>query len=557
MVVTKTKKLGQILIDSGIVTEEQLELALKEQKQTGEKIGVVISRLGICSMKEIDKVFASQIGVGYVSLADEWIKREAVDLITGEFAEKHRLLPISLSGNTLVIAMANPLDLNTIDAVSRMTGHYVEVVYASESDIQDALRKYYGAKSDLDLLLQNAIDEARTAVKGGAPMSDSDSPYIKLVDLIIGKAIEDGATDIHVEPEEKVVHIRYRVDGRLIQGPSLSNELQSVVTTRIKIMAGLNISKTMVPQDGRITYDTKQRKLDLRVSTLPTVNGETVVCRVLDKQNLLYGVNKLGMNREMLQRFREDISRPHGIILVTGPTGSGKTTTLYSALSYLNNPDTKVITLEDPVEYELPVISQAQIMPQQGFTFASGLRAILRQDPDIILIGEIRDKETAQLAIRAALTGHLVFSTLHTNSAASAIPRLIDMGVEPYLLSATLVSVLAQRLVRNVCAVCRIKQEPTDEQVRLLRLDELEVKPRFSTGKGCPACKHTGCSGRSAVFEYLQVSGDIRRLINDGVGIDRIQERAKKEGMRLLREDAMDKLLAGKTSLSEVMRVVS
>ncbi|MBN1163644.1 MAG: Flp pilus assembly complex ATPase component TadA, partial [Candidatus Krumholzibacteriota bacterium] len=536
MTITKTKKLGQILLDSGKITGDQLELALKEQKQTGEKLGVILQRLGICSKKEIDRIFASQLGVGYVSLVEEWIKREAIDLIPGEFAEKHQLLPISLRGNTLVLAMANPLDLDTIDEVSRMYGYYVEVVYAGESDIQEALRKYYGTKSDIDLQLQNTIEEARSAVENGATLNDSNSPYIRLVDLIINKAVDSGATDIHIEPEEKVVHIRYRIDGRLTQGPSLSNDLQSIVITRIKIMAGLNISQIRIPQDGRIVYETGQRKLDLRVSTLPTIHGETVVCRVLDKQKLVLGLEKLGMNKETMLSFREDISRPHGMLLVTGPTGSGKTTTLYTALSYLNNPDTKIITLEDPVEYELPIVSQAQIMQQQGFTFASGLRAVLRQDPDILLIGEIRDKETAQLAIRAALTGHLVFSTLHTNTAVGAIPRLIDMGVEPFLLSATLISVLAQRLVRNVCPVCRVRQDPSEDQIRLLRLDRVSPAPRFSVGKGCPSCGHTGCRGRAAVFEYLRVSPDIRRLINDGTDVAQIEAQALKDGMRTLRQ---------------------
>ncbi|MBN2071081.1 MAG: Flp pilus assembly complex ATPase component TadA [Candidatus Krumholzibacteriota bacterium] len=557
MVVTKTKKLGRILVEAGNLTEDQLELALKEQKQTGEKLGDILSRLGICTREEIDKVFASQIGVGYVSLAEEWIKRDAIDLVPGEYAEKQMLLPISLQGSTLLLAMADPLDLDTIDAVGRMTGHYVEVVYATESDIQEAHRKYYGAKSDIDTLMQSTIEESRAAAANDTPLSEADSPYIRLVDLIIEKAVDEGATDIHIEPEEKVVHIRYRIDGRLVQGPSLARELQSIVTTRVKIMAGLNISKTRIPQDGRIQYGKGQDKTDLRVSTLPTVHGETIVCRVLDKKNLVYGLEKLGMNRDMLTRFRQDISRPHGMILVTGPTGSGKTTTLYSALTYLNKPDTKIITLEDPVEYELSIISQAQIMAQQGFTFASGLRAILRQDPDILLIGEIRDTETAQLAIRAALTGHLVFSTLHTNTAAGAIPRLIDMGIEPFLLSATLISVLAQRLVRSVCPLCRVREEPTEDQKILLRLDELEGTPRYSTGKGCPSCKHTGCSGRAAVFEYLQVDSSIRRLISEGASIDAIMEKAIESDMRTLRQDAMEKLLSGKTSLSEVMRVVS
>ncbi|MCP4571193.1 MAG: Flp pilus assembly complex ATPase component [bacterium] len=557
MVATKTKKLGQILVDAKKITDEQLELALREQRQTGEKLGAIFQRLGICTEKDIARVLAGQAGVSYVSLADEWIEREAVDAVPAELAEKHRLIPISLKENTLVVAMSNPLDLDTIDALGRLTGRYVEVVHATETDVQEALLKYHGAPGDLDADLQEAIEAARRAADAGTALGEADSPYVRLVDLIIRKAIEDGATDIHVEPEEKVVRTRYRIDGRLVQGPFLATQLRSIVVTRIKIMAGLNISNTRVPQDGRIRYKLGNRVLDLRVSTFPTVYGETVVARVLDKQNLVFGLEKLGMDKEMLAKFREDISRPHGIVLVTGPTGSGKTTTLYSALTYLNNPDTKIITLEDPVEYELPVISQAQVKPEQDFTFASGLRAILRQDPDILLVGEIRDGETAGLAIRAALTGHLVFSTLHTNAATGAIPRLLDMGIEPFLLSATLAGVLAQRLVRRVCPVCRVRQEPTDEQVRLLRLDEVEGEPSFTVGKGCPQCRDTGYSGRLPVFEYLPVDQEIRSLVSEGRDTDAIAANAVARGMTTLRDDAVAKLCAGKTSLTEAVRVVS
>ena len=558
MVATRTKKLGQILIDSGKITPDQLELALKEQKQTGEKLGLILQRLGVCSEKEIARVLASQAGVGYVSLGEEWVARDALDLIPGETAEKHRILPITLRGNTLTLAMANPLDLDSIDQISRLTGHYIEVVHSTESDIQDALVRYYGAKTDLDGLLQEAIDRARSAYDSGAKLGEADSPYIQLVEMIIRKGVEDSATDIHVEPEEKVVRIRYRLDGRLVQGPFLPVDLQSIATTRLKILAGMNISEVRIPQDGRIVFKIGKRQVDLRVSSFPTIHGETIVCRILDKQNLVVGMGKLGMHKKMAKIFRQDISKPHGIILVTGPTGSGKTTTLYSALSFLNQPDTKIITLEDPVEYELPVISQAQINNAKGFTFAKGLRAILRQDPDILLVGEIRDQETAQLAIRAALTGHLVFSTLHTNTAVGAIPRLIDMGVEPFLLSATLVSILAQRLVRKVCPVCRVKEEPTEEQRELLRLDELDASSsKFTVGKGCPSCRDVGYSGRCAVFEYLQVDEKIRHLINEGGSADAIQAAAVANDMRTLRQDTLDKLLAGKTSLAETVRVVA
>jgi type IV pilus assembly protein PilB len=558
MVVTRTKKIGQILIETGAITPEQLELALKEQKQTGEKLGQILQRLGICSEQEIARVLASQAGVSFVSLHEEWVAQEALDLLPGAYAEQHSVLPLSLRGKTLVLAMANPLDLDTIDEIGRMTGHYVEVVHATDSEIQEALERYYGAKTDLDAMLQEAIEGARAAVDSGVKLEEADSPFIRLVDLLLRKGVEEGCTDIHIEPEEKVVRTRYRIDGRLVQGPFLAKDLQSIVVTRVKILAGLNISQTRLPQDGRIVYELGQRKVDLRVSTFPSIYGETTVCRVLDKQNAPIGLDKLGMSREMRELFRRDISRPHGLILVTGPTGSGKTTTLYSALTYLNQPDTKIITLEDPVEYELPVINQAQVHPEQGFTFAQGLRSMLRQDPDIVLVGEIRDTETAQMAIRAALTGHLVFSTLHTNNAAGAIPRLVDMGIEPFLLAATLVSALAQRLVRKVCPVCRVPAEPTPEQRELLRLDELDItKPRFTTGKGCPSCRDTGYSGRCAVFEYLPVDNAIRRLITQKADAETVREAARAAGMRTLFDDALDKVLSGKTSLSEMLRIAS
>ncbi len=558
MVVTRTKKLGQILVESGRISEDQLEQALKEQHQTREKLGTILQRLGICSEKEIGRVLANQAGVGYVSLAEEWIQREAIDLLPQAFAEEHRILPLTIRGKTLALAMANPLDLDTIDAVARMTGHYVEVVHATESDLADALLRYYGAKSDTDSLLQASITEARDAVEAGAKLGEIDSPFIKLVDLILRKAIEDGATDIHVEPEERVVRSRYRVDGGLVQGPFMAKELQSMVTTRLKILAGMNISETRVPQDGRILYDLGKRSIDLRVSTFPTVHGETVVCRVLDKQNLIVGLDRLGMSKAMHRAFRRDISLPHGIILVTGPTGSGKTTTLYSALAQLNKPDVKIITMEDPVEYELPSINQAQINTAQGFTFAAGLRSILRQDPDILLVGEIRDQETAQMAIRAALTGHLVFSTLHTNSAVGAIPRLVEMGVEPFLLSATLISVLAQRLVRKVCPLCRVRHDPDEDELELLtQLGVDPVQHTFFVGKGCPSCRDTGYAGRNAVFEYLRVDGAVRSLINTRATSDELGARAEETGTRTLLQDALDKAIAGMTSLAELARVVA
>ncbi len=551
-------RLGDILVSSGLISPDHLELALKEQAQTGEKLGAVLQRLGIVTEKEVARILASQAGVSHVSLGDEWIQREAVELIPADFSEEQRVFPISIRGKTLVLAMSNPLDLEAIDAAGRLTGHYVEVVHATDSDIQDAIQKYHGTRSDIDAKVEKAVAEAKEAAASGARQNEDDSPFVRLADLLIAKAVEEGATDIHIEPEEKVVRCRYRIDGRLVQGHSLPKELQSIIITRFKILSGMNISESRVPQDGRILFKHEGRKLDLRVSSFPTVHGESFVSRLLDKGNLTVGIEGLGMGKKMLTGFKQDIAKPNGIILVTGPTGSGKTTTLYSALSHLNAPDVKMITLEDPVEYELPLINQGQIQANQGFTFAKGLRAILRQDPDILLVGEIRDQETAQLAIRAALTGHLVFSTLHTNDASGVIPRLVDMGVEPFMLSATLVSVLAQRLVRAVCPICRVRQEPTPEEREQLDLDSLEVKnPVFTVGKGCQACNETGYKGRMAVFEYMRMSEPIRQLIVDGASAAKIESQAHEEGMRSLRENTLAKVVRGKTSLAELLRVVS
>ncbi|MCP4549879.1 MAG: type II/IV secretion system protein [bacterium] len=550
-------RLGDILLKSGLVNEENLDLALKEQNQTDEKLGAVLQRLGIVTEKEIGRILASQAGVSHVSLQEEWIQKEAVEAIPSDFAEKHMLFPISIRGNTLCLAMANPMAIDVIDEAARLTGHYIEVVHATEGDIQDTQRHHYGHTADLNSLIEESIQQARQAHDAGVHSVEGDSPFVTLVDLIIRKGIDEKATDIHVEAEEKLVRCRYRIDGRLTSGLSMPKSLQSVLITRMKIMAGMNISETRIPQDGRIAVKHDERKIDLRVSTFPTVHGETIVSRILDKDTLTVGIDKIGMSKAVLKSFKRDITRPNGIILVTGPTGSGKTTTLYSALSFLNKPDVKMITLEDPVEYELPLINQGQVQPKQGFTFAAGLRAILRQDPDILLVGEIRDQETAQLAIRAALTGHLVFSTLHTNDAVGAIPRLIDMGIEPFLLSATLIGIIAQRLVRSICPVCRISQAPTEEQLELLNLDMKGGESTFTIGRGCPACRDTGYKGRQAVFEYLRLDEKIRKLINSNATRDEILELALENGMNTLRNDTMDKVLRGRTSLNEMMRVVA
>jgi type IV pilus assembly protein PilB len=553
----KTKKLGQILVEAGMITAEKLDLALSEQRQTGEKLGQTLQRLGICSEMDIAQVLASQAGVECVDLGSTEVDSAAARLIDRDLCERKLLLPVSLQGMTLQVAMANPLDLGSIDELTRLTGKYIEVVHAPESEIRDLLTRRFGSSEEGTADLTGLIEDARRALASGVKLGTSDSPFIRLVDQLLSDGIQDGATDIHIEPEEKVLRCRYRLDGHLIQGAILPLELLAIVITRIKIMAELDISESRVPQDGRILFEAGKRKIDLRVSSFPTTNGEAVVCRILDKENLIVGLGKLGMPPAIQESFERDIQRPNGIILVTGPTGSGKTTTLYSALSYLNRPDTKIITLEDPVEYELPLINQAQINTAKGFTFAKGLRAILRQDPDILLVGEIRDVETAQLAIRAALTGHLVFSTLHTNSAVGAIPRLLDMGVEPFLLSATLVSVVAQRLIRTVCPECSQPVEPLVEELSRLGVSADEVAgAEYREGQGCGLCRGTGFRGRRAVFEYLSTGPKIRRMIAEGRDAMEIEQSAEDTDLIRLREDALNNLKNGITTVQEVMRVV-
>ncbi len=558
MTTVKVKRLGEILVEAGTITEEKLDLALQEQKQTREKLGAVLIRLGICSGKAIAKVLAEQAGVDCVDLAAFEVDRQAVQLIDRAYIEQRSALPIRTRGNSLTVAMAQPMDLATIDEISQMTGMYVEVVHASDGDIADAMVRYMGTADGQECDIPSLIEAAQRALADGIKPTEGNSPFIRLVSRILEAGILEGATDLHIEPEEKVLRCRYRIDGRLVQGAILPIELLSIVITRIKILAEMNISESRVPQDGRIELTAGRKKVDLRVSTFPTVHGEGVVCRVLDKESLIVGLEQLGMPSNLLRSFQQDIVRPHGIILVTGPTGSGKTTTLYSALTFLNRPDTKIITLEDPVEYELPMINQAQISTAKGFTFAKGLRAILRQDPDILLVGEIRDVETAQLAIRAALTGHLVFSTLHTNSAAGAIPRLLDMGVEPFLLSASLISVLAQRLVRKVCPECQTMVQPSAEQSQLLDLQPGDLPEEgVPFGPGCAVCRETGYRGRLAIFEYLQVTDRIRRMIGEGDDADDIARTAVEDGQLAMRDDALAKLREARTSLPEVLKVVS
>ena len=545
-------RLGERLIKAGVISEEQLELALKEQKRTGEFLGELLQHLGFVTEEAISSVLADQAGVSQIDLANYLIDAEVLNLVPEDFARKYKLIPLSLEDNRLTIAMANSFDVFALDEVQKMTHTYVDALSATESEVLNAIEQHYAMKGETSNLLEEII---RLAESGSISEEDlaKQSPIIRLVDQLIIQGVKDGATDIHFEPEEKTLRVRYRIDGILQSGPSIPKGLQAPTIARIKIMSDLNISENRLPQDGKIRFYIGKKRVDLRVSTFPTVFGENVVLRILDKSRLILGLNKLGFTVENLNKFKKLLINTNGIILVTGPTGSGKTTTLYSALSYINNMEKNIITLEDPVEYELPLICQSQINPKAGLTFATGLRSILRQDPDIILVGEMRDSETAEMAIRSALTGHLVFSTLHTNDSAGSIPRLLDMGMEPFLISSSLIGVMAQRLIRLICRNCKEPVEPEEEILEQLNIER--DGHRFFRGKGCKECNHTGYKGRLALFEIMSISPAIKKLINERAESNLIKKTACEEGMTTLFQDALHRAFQGETTLEEVLRV--
>ncbi len=549
-------KLGERLISMGIITPDQLELALKEQKRTGKYLGEVINSLGLATQEAVQTALAMQSGVNYVNLKDYLIDSEALRLVPESFARKHMLIPLSVEGDTLSVAMANVFDLPTIDELQQMTGYFIDVNAASETDIQYAIDQYYGKAQTLEEVIQEAVRIAETE---GAPALGEDAgaaPVIRLVDHLILDGIKQRATDIHIEPERQVVRTRYRIDGILQQGISLPKTLQSALAARIKIMAGINIAESRVPQDGRILFHVGKRTIDLRISTMPTIYGEDIVIRILDKENLILGLDKLGFSPEHIRTYKQLINRPHGIILVTGPTGSGKTTTLYSTLSHINSLERSIITLEDPVEYELTVIRQTQVNPKAGLTFATGLRSILRHDPDVIFIGEMRDSETADMAIRSALTGHLVLSTLHTNDAVGSVPRLLNMGVEPFLLASALIAVIAQRLVRVICPNCKTPYQPEERLLKRFKIPR-DTGITFYHGEGCPSCKKTGYRGRIGIFEILNVTPSIESLIMERKDSMVIKKAALSEGFITMEEDGIRKAKEGVTTLEEVERVVA
>jgi type IV pilus assembly protein PilB len=543
------KPLGERLVEAGVVTPKQLAFALKEQARTGQLLGEIIVAHNFATEAAIGAALSGQSGEAFDDLSGLTPDPDALGLLPEAFVRTRQVLPLSADAASIHVAMVDTFDVETIDEVGRLTGRDVAVVGCPRTAFFAALRSCYGGEADSQRL-ETSIEDAGRDLAGEG---QDEAPIIRLVEELIAKGVQLGATDVHIQPGENLVHVRYRVDGVLRLGETFPKELQSAVESRIKVMAHMDIAERRRPQDGRIQTEADGRRIDLRVSTVPAMEGENVVLRVLDREKVVVRLDEVGFSAEQRAMFRQAVARPNGIVLVTGPTGSGKTTTLYAGLLEIDALEKNVMTLEDPVEYRIPVIRQTQVNPRTGYTFASGLRAILRQDPDVILVGEIRDAETAELATRAAMTGHLVLSTLHTNDAASALPRLVDMGVAPYLLPSTIIAVISQRLVRRPCPHCKVPMTPDAEDFAAFAHDP--EPGEFVSAVGCPRCNQTGYQGRLPIAEFLCMSTAVTDLVMARASASAITEAARQEGMVDIRQDGYEKARRGETTLAEVRRV--
>ena len=563
------KRLGQILTDLGLIDEEQLEEMLSEQEaRGGELLGRVGASLGFFSDEQLGEALAEQWNTVFVTLYDKQITHSLVDIISKTMAEMYRVVPLELNDNQLTIATADPQKIQIADELRVFLGYEIHVVVATDAEIDKAIEQFYSGEvdtvesiveemeddKDLAEASKSLLDDGPIDLTSAEAMADS-APVRKLLNLVLLMAIKENASDIHLEPFESEFKIRMKADGVLQEMVPPPKHLSFAITTRIKVMANLDIAERRMPQDGRIELSVSGHPVDLRVSVLPTLFGESVVMRVLDRGVVSLDLDKLGMDDDILRPFREIIKRPNGIILVTGPTGSGKTTTLYSALSELNEPDDKIITTEDPIEYDIEGIVQVPIDSDIGVTFAAALRAILRQDPDRILVGEIRDVETAEIAIQAALTGHMVFSTLHTNDSPATVTRLRDMGVQPFLITATVEAILAQRLVRRICSECKEEVIPDADTLADLELTSDQVVGKtFFRGRGCDKCSNSGYKGRLGLYELLVMTDEIRDLVVRNASTEEIRDLARKAGMVTLRDSGMVNMFEGHTTADEVIR---
>lgn len=558
------QRIGDILIEQGLITPQQLEEVLKMQSAGNKKrIGEILVELGTISREKLFEVLQYVYETEYVDLSNYVIDPEVISLIPEKFALQYRLIPLSINDNELVIAMANPLDVYAIDFVRGHTKiKKIKTMLAAEDDVLSAINSYYelGEYKDIieklgtEMIFKEEEDEDLQKLEA----ISKEAPIIQLVNMLIVQGVKDRASDIHIEPNERGLLIRFRIDGMLHDNRILPNKIKAAIISRVKILAKMDIAERRLPQDGRFQVKFGIREVDLRVSTIPTVLGEKVVLRLLDKSKGLIELKNLGFLAEQLDQFKSIILKSYGIILLTGPTGSGKTTTLYAALNKVNSNEKNIITVEDPVEYKLNRVNQIQILPKIDLNFANALRSILRQDPDVIMVGEIRDTETAQIAVQAALTGHLVFSTLHTNDAASALTRLIDMGIEPFLISSSVIGVIAQRLVRVICEKCKEEYVPSENILYGLKIkDRLnnDSKIKLYRGKGCSFCKNTGYYGRISIYELIVLDDEIKSLIVTKASSNVINELALKNGMKTLKDSGMEKVLQGITTIEEVLRV--
>ncbi|HKY63233.1 MAG TPA: type II secretion system ATPase GspE [bacterium] len=558
------KSLGNILLENTPLTESQLEEGLLVQREKGIKLGEALVQLRFMKHDDILKAVSIQLGIPYLSKIDaESISSDAIAPVPINFAKRNELIPLSRNAEHVEVAIADPVNIAALDDLRLLYGASVRPVIASSAEITEAINTVYNRGSGTDRTvmsdlqdenlenLTQELEEPQDLLE-----SDDEAPIIRLVNSLIFRAVKQKASDIHVEPFEKDLVVRFRIDGVLYDIMHPPKKAQNSVISRIKIMANLNIAEKRLPQDGRIRIKAAGKDIDIRVSTLPTSFGESVVMRLLDKSKVLLDLGHVGVQGQALDQMLDLINRSHGIILVTGPTGSGKTTTLYAMLSQINSTDLKIITVEDPVEYQLPGINQIQVNPKIDLTFAGALRSILRQDPDVVMIGEIRDRETAEIAIQASLTGHLVISTLHTNDSASSATRLIDMGVEPFLVASSVIGIIAQRLVRTLCRECRERYAPSDFELMQLGVTREQIAGKnIYKAKGCAACLETGYSGRMGVHEIMMMDDDVRGLVMKNVDAPSIKRKAMDKGMKTLREVAADKVLQGETTIEEILRV--
>ncbi len=566
------EELGELLVKKEYITRKQLEKALKKAEEENKELDKAILELGYITEKEIYQILAEDLGFEFVDLSEIELKPDLAQFLPDNIAKRYNAVPIKFNGEKLVVAMVDPLDTNAVDDIMLMTGLDVETVMATESDIRRAINRIYGSAEiaeaddisasiaeinigELSNLELGELDEEEISVDKLKEMVD-EAPIVKLVNQIIFHAISDKASDIHIEPWPKEVVVRYRMDGILHEIMRIPKHLLAPMVSRIKIMSALDIAERRKPQDGKIHLKYEGRDFDLRVSTIPTVNGEKVVMRILDKSSVMLGLDRLGFMPDIREKLEWLIAKPYGMILVTGPTGSGKSTTLYACLNKLNQGTVNISTVEDPVEYQIQGINQVQVNPKAGVTFASALRAFLRQDPDIIMVGEIRDHETAQIAVEAALTGHLVLSTLHTNDAPSAATRLIEMGIEPFLVSSAVVGVLAQRLARTICSACKEPYVPPKEALKDIGLAYTEEEIVFYKGRGCEVCKGSGYKGRTGIHELLIISDRAREVILRRGSANEIKRAVLEEGFKTLQDDAIRKVLEGIITVEEALRVV-